>query len=132
MERDEIDEWSRSLPLPGRRRRSIARELRAHLADSRRELELAGWHPEAAARESLRRLGDPAEMAEGFVQVYRRPRRATIGLAFGLATALMLGIYGASGTFASASSAHTHPSRAHVTHSSHVKQAAEPGVKRQR
>jgi hypothetical protein len=131
MERDEIDEWSRSLPLPGRRRRSIARELRAHLADSRRELELAGWHPEAAATESLRRLGDPTEMAEGFVRVHRRPRRATIGLAFGLATALMLGIYGASGTFASASSPRPHATHAHVTQSTHGKQPARPAVKRQ-
>jgi nanoRNase/pAp phosphatase (c-di-AMP/oligoRNAs hydrolase) len=70
-------------------------------------------------------------MAEGFVRVYRRPRRATIGLAFGLATALMLGIYGASGTFASASSTRAHATRAHVTHSTHAKQPTKLGVKRQ-
>ena len=120
MERDVVEEWSRSLPLSSRRRRAIARELRTHLAESRRELELAGWQPEAARQESLKRLGDPAEITEGFVHVYRRPRRATIGLAVGLATALVLGIYGASGTLASPTSLRAHTTHTRVTHTRHV------------
>lgn len=108
MERDSIEEWSRSLPLPARRRRAIARELQTHLAESQRELELAGWSREDATTESLRRLGNAEEMTEAFARVHRRPRRTKIGLAFGLATTLLLSVYGASasGTLASSTSVH--------------------------
>lgn len=82
---------------------------------------MSGWQPEAAQREALVRLGDPAEIAEDFTQVYRPPRRFKLGLAFGLAGALLLGAYGASSTLASTSSHHRAP--AHVSVSHHVTHA---------
>lgn len=107
MEREIIGELGRGLPR--RRREAILRELHSHLEETRRELELAGWRPEDAARESLGRLGDPGEISSAFAQVYKPPRRTRIGLAFALAGALLVGAYGASGTLASATSAHHAP-----------------------
>ena len=102
MSRDFIDQWSRSLRVPKRRRRAIALELRSHLLEAQEELILAGWAPEDAARESMLRLGDPGEMIEGFEQVYRPSRRKQLGLAFALATGMLLGVYGIGGSLASA------------------------------
>jgi hypothetical protein len=121
MERDVIGEWARSLPIPSRRRRAIARELRTHLAESQRELELAGFSSEEAARESVKRLGSQEEIAQAFVAVHRRSRRSTIGLAFGLATAVMLGVFGAGGTLASSASQHAvHAKRSAPSGSPHA------------
>jgi hypothetical protein len=106
MERDILNELSHSLRLPQRRREAITRELRAHLAEAQRDLELAGWHPDDAAHESLSRLGDTDEIAAEFVRVYRPSRRKKLSLAFGLAGVLLVGAYGASGTLASATSTH--------------------------
>lgn len=128
MEREVIGELTRSLSLPKRRRAAIARELQAHLTEAQRELELAGWSPDEATRESVRRLGDPAEISEAFNATHRRSRRTRIGLAFGLAGALLVGAYGASGTFASASSVHGHTMVKHSTviHSQHHRCRATP------
>ena len=86
MSRDVIDQWSRSLRVSRRRKRAITLELRSHLQEAQQELEQAGWRPEDAARECLRRLGDPDDIMEGFDQVYRPSRRKQLGLAFALAT----------------------------------------------
>jgi hypothetical protein len=118
MERDILNELSHSLRLSRRRRQAITRELQTHLVEARRDLELAGWHPDDAARESVARLGDPDEIATEFVRVDRPPRRKTLGLAFGLAGALLVGAYGASGTLASARSAH-HETVVQVQKSAH-------------
>lgn len=116
MERDAIGEWISALRLPRRRRQAIARELQSHLADAQRDLELTGWLPQEAARESLRRLGDPAEIVEAFSHVYRRPRRTTVGLAVALALALLGGAWGASVSLASATAVRTPAVPAHVVH----------------
>lgn len=118
MERDIIDDLARCLPVTRRRRHAISRELRSHLEETRRELELAGWGPEEAARESLSRLGDLDEIASEFARVYRPSRRTRIGLAFALAGTLLVGAYGASGTLASATSTH-HPSPVHAHAAQH-------------
>ncbi len=111
MGRDMMDHWVQTLRLPRRRRQDITRELQAHLDESRRDLLLAGWQPEDATRESIERLGDPAEIAEGFQRVYRPSRRNQFGLAVALATAMVLGVYGIGGGLVSAnpSRVHHHP-----------------------
>jgi hypothetical protein len=115
MERRSVADLAQSLRVPRRRRTAIARELHDHLEESRRELELAGWSPEDARRESLERLGDLEEIADGFEQVYRPPRRKQIGLACGLASVLVFGVWGIGGQLASATSAHraVHPPIVH-------------------
>jgi hypothetical protein len=129
-----IDQWSRSLRVSRRRKRAIVAELHSHLQESQRELELAGWHPEDAARESLRRLGDPSEFIGEFEQVYRPSRRKQLGLAFALATGMLLGLWGIGGSLASATStsphhkalpAHAQKARANqLTHGKPVGQSA--------
>jgi hypothetical protein len=114
MERNGLDDLVHSLRVPRRRRQSIARELNAHLEDARRDLELAGWKPADAAQASLRRLGDPDEIADGFVQVYRPSRRSQLALAMALATGMLLGVWGIGGSLASATSATHHPATTHT------------------
>lgn len=109
MERDVIAEIVEMLPR--RRRGAVARELRAHLEESRQELVRAGIHPDDAQRESVERLGDPAEIAAQFIQVHRPSRRTRLALAFGLAGSLAVGVY-STGAFASATSAHHAPAPA--------------------
>lgn len=115
MEQDLFDELDRSLPLSKGRRRTILRELRDHLQDAQIDLQLAGTPPKQAASESLTRLGDPEEIAQGFVAAYRRPRRRHLGLALGLAGALLLGAYGAGATLASSPAKHA-PSKPAMRH----------------
>lgn len=108
MERNTLDELNHTLRVPRRSRQTITRELRAHVDDVRRELELSGWNPEDAERESVERLGDPQEIADGFEKVYRPSRRTQLGLAMALATGMLLGVWGIGGSLASATSAHSH------------------------
>lgn len=102
MSRDIIDQWGRSLRVSRRRRRAITLELRSHLQEAEDELVHSGWTREDAVRESLLRLGDPVEIVKGFEQVYRPSRRKQLGLAFALATGMLLGVYGIGGSLASA------------------------------
>src|SRR5947209_372089 len=120
MERSIVDELTRHLPR--RRRAAIARELRAHVEDARRDLQLSGWHPDAAVREAEGRLGDAEEIATAFARVYRPSRRTRTGLALAVAMGMLLGIYGVGGRLASAhagkSQSHTVPSsvQSHAAH----------------
>jgi hypothetical protein len=114
VSRDFIDQWGRSLRVPKRRRRAIVLELRSHLQEAQDELIEAGWRPEDAARESVLRLGDPVEMVEGFEQVYRPSRRKQLGLAFALATGMLLGVYGIGGSLASAKPTVSHHATKHT------------------
>ncbi|HLJ67337.1 MAG TPA: permease prefix domain 1-containing protein [Chloroflexota bacterium] len=115
MERNVVDEVGGSLHLPHRRKQAIARELRSHLEESRRELELAGLDPHEAALESVNRFGDPKEIISGFERAYRPSRRAQLGLAFVLASGMILGVYGVGGTLASATTARHQTPAHHVT-----------------
>lgn len=121
---DVVQTITSSLRLPSRRRAAIARELRTHLEEAQHDLELSGLRAEEAAREAQRRLGDPAEIADGFSRVHRPPRRAQIFLAFGLASALGLGVFGVSGSMASSA----HPAHAHAAplHSGKHSRAVTP------
>src|SRR5579872_920213 len=111
MEANPIEELSRGLRLSRRRRQTIERELETHVEDARRDLELAGWSPESARRESFERLGDPGEIAQGFERAYRPRRKNQIGLSVALATGLIMGVYGIGGSLASARSVHHAPTR---------------------
>lgn len=116
---DIVQAVTSSLRLPSWRRAAIARELRTHLEDAQRDLELSGLRAEDAAREAQRQLGDPVEIADGFSRVHRPPRRAQVFLAFGLASALGLGVFGVSGSLASSA----HPAHVHAAplyHGKHV------------
>jgi hypothetical protein len=119
MERDIIDEVTRRLPGSHRRRGAISRELRSHIEAAQRDLELTGWRREDARREVIARLGDPTEIVEGFAEVYRPSRRNRIGLACLLATGLLLGAYGASGTRASAHATHPATPQVYTTSRAH-------------
>ncbi|GAC1398360.1 MAG: hypothetical protein NVSMB52_11910 [Chloroflexota bacterium] len=109
MEQDMIDQLTRSLRVPRGKRNAIGRELRTHLEEARRELVSSGWHPDEAVRECVTRLGEPAEIADAFSQLYKPSRRSQIGLALALATGMVLGVYGIGGSLASATTSH-HPS----------------------
>jgi hypothetical protein len=82
------------VPVSRRRRKGIERELRSHLEESRAELERAGRSPEEAVSESIARLGNPEEIGQAFNEAYSAGRRPRVGLAVGLASALLLGVYG--------------------------------------
>jgi hypothetical protein len=114
MGRDAVEQLTGSLKVSRRRRRSIERELRAHLEDSRRELELTGLTSVDAARESLSRLGDPDEIVTQFDTVYRPSRRTQIGLALALASGMVLGVLGIGGSLANATSAAHHKPAEHT------------------
>src|SRR5438105_14817084 len=107
MRRDIVGNLGHQLPML--RRRSIVRELRSHLLEAQQDLESEGWAPEDAARESVRRFGNPDEVVDGFERVYRPARAKRLALAVGLAVTLLAGAWGG-GTFASATSAHRAPS----------------------
>lgn len=94
MERDEIQTIAASVPASRRRRRVIERELRSHLEESRADLERDGWSSDRALEESLTRLGNVDEIAAAFGEAYNTTRRPRVGLALGLASALLLGVYG--------------------------------------
>jgi hypothetical protein len=124
-----IDELAHALPVSRRQRQAIERELRAHLEDTRRELQLSGWHPDDALRESLARLGNPEEIVEQFTDVYRPPRRRQLGLALGLSGALFLGAFGAGASFASATSAHHQPASHTARHATIIRSATHEQIK---
>lgn len=113
---DVVQAIASSLRLSRQRRAAIERELRTHLEDAQRDLELAGLGIEEAAEEAQRRLGDPVEIADGFSRVHRTPRHMRVVLAFGLASALGLGAFGVSGSLASSA----HPAKAHAAPAPHV------------
>lgn len=109
MQRDDLEELARSLPVPRWRRGSIVRELRSHVEETHTDLVIAGWPPEEAAREARSRLGDTQEIAASFADVYRPSRSARVGLALALAGGMLLGVFGVSGTLASSPSSHHAP-----------------------
>ncbi|HZS93664.1 MAG TPA: permease prefix domain 1-containing protein [Chloroflexota bacterium] len=101
-----IDQVSGQVRTSRRRRDIIARELRSHYEESRRELEAAGWISDDAAREGIARLGNADEIGQAFDRVYRPRRRSQISLAFILAGALVLGMFSIGNSLASANATH--------------------------
>jgi hypothetical protein len=63
--------------LPGnKRRREVAKELRAHMDDLAEEARSLGYDGDAAARLVRMRFGEPEEVAAAFASVYRPERLA--------------------------------------------------------
>jgi hypothetical protein len=113
MKRSVIEDLTRSSRVPRSQRGAIARELRSHVEETRRDLMLAGWDPDDALHEAENRLGDGEELAQAFAAVYRPSRRTQLGLAMALATGMLLGLYGIGGGLASATAAKKHQIKAH-------------------
>lgn len=76
---------------PGKRRREIQRELRAHIEDFVAAARGAGREPDEIERLVLANFGDPGQIARGFAWVYRHERRRLQALAFILSTLLLAG-----------------------------------------
>ena len=109
MEQEIFDELERSMTLSKGQRRSILRELRGHVKDAQLDLQLAGTPPNEAVRQSVARLGNPAEIGQEFVEAYKRPRRRHFAVSLALAGALLLGAFGAGASLAST----PHPNAPH-------------------
>jgi hypothetical protein len=101
MAEDLIKDVSGRLRVRGTGGDQILRELHSHLQASQYDLELRGSPPEEAARETIRRFGDPAEVAEMLTAVHRShiPKLRLIG-AVTLALAGLSAWFGTLGTFA--------------------------------
>lgn len=96
-----LGEVSRRLRLTRRGHDLVMRELQSHLDQSRRDLESSGRSQEDAVQESIRRFGDPVEVAEMLTRVHRRtPSRFMMVLLATLLLGAVSAWFGASGTFA--------------------------------
>ncbi len=107
------------LPLPPTQAQELADEVRAHLEDAARDLQMAGLTPQDSEREALRRCGPPEQIVATVAQMRRWESRRATGPR--LATALLVAavaLVALGGNVASASGAHggTRPTlvRAHV------------------
>lgn len=120
MAEDYLRDVSERLRVTELGNEQIIRELRSHLQASQYDLELSGCPPERAAQESVRRFGDPDDVAEMLSLVHRR-RAPRFGAVLVLTIALggLSAWLGTSGTFAALNQPrhHTH---ALTRHSSHV------------
>jgi anti-sigma-K factor RskA len=124
MAEDPVPLIARQLRLKGSRREQVIRELDSHLEASRHDLQLAGNSPEAATRESVRRFGDPGEVAEMLSTVHRRRLwRSEFVLTAAVALAALSAWLGTSHTFAS--SGHTHHPAHAACHSPAVKRVGD-------
>lgn len=74
---------------PGKRRREIERELRAHIEDFVVAAREAGSGQDEIERLVLANFGDPGQIARGFAWVYRHERRRLRVLCFLLSTMLL-------------------------------------------
>src|SRR5580704_417557 len=76
---------------PGKRRREIQRELRAHIEDFIAAAHEAGRNRGEIEQLVLANFGDPAQIARGFAWVYRHERRRLRAFAYTLSTILLAG-----------------------------------------
>src|SRR5580698_4724602 len=74
---------------PGKRRREIQRELRAHIEDFILAAHEAGRNQNEIEQLVLANFGDPGQIARGFAWVYRHERRRLRVLAYMLSTLLL-------------------------------------------
>jgi hypothetical protein len=80
---------NRSQIPPGKQRREIQRELRAHIEDFVIAARQAGRGHDEIEKLALAHFGDPAQIALGFAWVYRHDRRRLRVFAFTLSTVLL-------------------------------------------
>ncbi len=99
---DEIlDSLAKGVRMSGHTRDQVLRELRSHLAESRSELEAEGRPSLEAEHESMRRFGDPIEIAKMLTKVHRRPTpRVRLILITTFVLAGISAAFGAAGTLA--------------------------------
>ena len=76
---------------PGKRRREIQRELRAHIEDFIAAAHEAGRNQGEIEQLVLANFGDPGQIARGFAWVYRHERRRLRVFAYALSTMLLAG-----------------------------------------
>jgi len=74
---------------PGKRRREIQRELRAHIEDFVVAAREAGRDQDEIEQLVLANFGDPGQIARGFAWVYRHERRRLRVFAYTLSTVLL-------------------------------------------
>jgi hypothetical protein len=74
---------------PGKRRREIQRELRAHIEDFVLAAREAGRGQDEIEQLVLANFGDPGQIARGFAWVYRHERRRLRVFAYTLSTVLL-------------------------------------------
>jgi hypothetical protein len=74
---------------PGKRRREIQRELRAHIEDFVVAAREAGRDQDEIEQLVLANFGDPGQIARGFAWVYRHERRRLRVVAYTLSTMLL-------------------------------------------
>ena len=65
------------LTVPPARVAELSEEVRAHLEDAARDLQMAGLSPRESEREAVRRFGLPEEIAAALAPVRSAPRRPT-------------------------------------------------------
>lgn len=96
------------LPLPPTQAQELADEVRAHLEDAARDLQMAGLTPQDSEREALRRCGPPEQIVAAVTQMRRWESRRTTGPR--LAAAMLVAavtLVALGGNVASASGAHS-------------------------
>jgi hypothetical protein len=83
-----------ALPFGEVERAEILEELRAHVADSRAELEDEGLASDAAERIAIERLGEPDRLARALTEARRSRRRLVAAAGAGSWAVVSNGIYG--------------------------------------
>ena len=89
-----FSEIADGLPFGEVERAEILEELRAHVADSRAELEAEGLSPDAAERVAVDRLGQPERLARALTEARRSRRRLLAAAGAGSWAVVTSGIYG--------------------------------------
>ncbi len=82
------------LPFGDAERTEILEELRAHVNDSRAELELEGLSPDAARRVAIDRLGEAERLARNLTNARRSRRRLLAAAGAGSWAVVTGGVYG--------------------------------------
>lgn len=104
------------LPLPPFHASEVAEEVRGHLEDAARDLQMAGLTPGESEREAVRRFGAPEEVAGALVRAERarrgQRRARTRGLVAATLAAAALAALGGSAV----ASAYTPPASAGLHH----------------
>jgi hypothetical protein len=104
------------LPLSPSRAAEVSEEVRGHLEDAARDLQMAGLAPDASEHEAIRRFGAAEEIAAAMARANRRRRPATRGVLSALVVATALVALGGSAV----SAAYTPPASSGSPHTTRV------------
>lgn len=113
---DHIDRYVTSLrarlPLPPLRAAEVAEEVRGHLEDAARDLQMRGLTPHESEREAVRRFGAPEEIAGVVARAERAQRGQRRARTRGLVTATLAAAVLAALGGSAVASAYTPPASA--------------------